>query len=482
VSTSPTANVTAGERARPAEPLAPRRRTRRPAAKFELPLAPSLERRRLQTYLVLVIADAVVIALSYMFAGFIYLGRWFDPPTMLAAQLVVPIFWSAAILNQAYSVDAALDARVGIPRALLALSLSAALLVFVGFYINAAQTFSRVTVAMATITAAGGLAVARDLLVKFARWHCGPTGLNTLVIRDGGRKLVLPHSYAVDAAAHRLTPDIADPHALNRIGLFMRNMDRVVVSCAPERRRAWAMVLKGISIQGEIVDESILDLGAIGARRTPQYAALIIAVGPLRLTNRVLKRALDLTVALLALLILSPVLLAVALAIKLEDGGPVIFVQRRLGYGNRFFPIFKFRSMRQSDSDTEGASSTARGDMRVTRVGRFIRATSIDELPQLINVLVGHMSLVGPRPHALGSQAGEKLFWEVDDRYWQRHVLKPGLTGLAQVRGLRGSTHREVDLTSRLQADLEYIEGWTIWRDIGILIATLRVIVHRNAF
>ena len=117
-----------------------------------------------------------------------------------------------------------------------------------------------------------------------------------------------------------------------------------------------------------------------------------------------------------------------------------------------------------------------------TRVGRWIRATSIDELPQLANVVVGDMSLVGPRPHALGSQAGAKLFWEVDDRYWQRHSLKPGLTGLAQVRGFRGATGEENDLTSRLQSDLEYLEGWTIWRDLAILFATLRVLVHRNAY
>jgi lipopolysaccharide/colanic/teichoic acid biosynthesis glycosyltransferase len=92
------------------------------------------------------------------------------------------------------------------------------------------------------------------------------------------------------------------------------------------------------------------------------------------------------------------------------------------------------------------------------------------------------MSLVGPRPHALGSQAGEKLFWQVDQRYWQRHALKPGMTGLAQVRGLRGATLDETDLVDRLQADLEYLDGWTIWRDLTILFATLRVLVHRRAY
>ena len=118
----------------------------------------------------------------------------------------------------------------------------------------------------------------------------------------------------------------------------------------------------------------------------------------------------------------------------------------------------------------------------MTRVGRFIRATSLDELPQLFNVLAGDMSLVGPRPHALGSLAGLELFWDVDQRYWHRHALKPGITGLAQVRGFRGATLQRDDLVNRLQADLEYFEGWSIWRDIGIMLATFRVVVHRNAY
>jgi polysaccharide biosynthesis protein PslA len=118
----------------------------------------------------------------------------------------------------------------------------------------------------------------------------------------------------------------------------------------------------------------------------------------------------------------------------------------------------------------------------VTRVGRFIRKTSIDELPQLFNVLLGDMSLVGPRPHALGSRAGEKLFWEIDPSYWQRHALKPGMTGLAQIRGFRGETPELKDLTQRLGADIEYQEGWTLWRDFRIMIATIRVLVHQKAF
>ncbi len=144
--------------------------------------------------------------------------------------------------------------------------------------------------------------------------------------------------------------------------------------------------------------------------------------------------------------------------------------------------MIKFRSMRHDKLDPEGNRSAARDDDRVTRIGAFIRRTSIDELPQIVNVLKGDMSFVGPRPHALGSRANNKYFWDIDRQYWQRHCLKPGLTGLAQVRGHRGATEHEKDLTDRLQSDLEYIAGWSLRRDIGIVLRTVRVLTHRNAF
>ncbi|MCA1661047.1 MAG: sugar transferase [Novosphingobium sp.] len=446
------------------------------------PLAPSLERRRLQIYILLLLADAAVILTAFNLVGYLYFGEWLERTVMLEAQLVLPVYWTIAIANNAYSAGAALDPRTGAWRATVAIVLAVVAVVLLAFYLKAADNFSRVVSGFGTLAAALGLAVARDLLSGLARWRCGPTATNTLVINDGGRELAIPHALAIDARACGLSPDIADPHALHLIARYLRNMDRVVVTCAPERRQAWALVLKGAAVLGEIVDDDIHELGAVGAFRTPDYASLVIARGPLRLTNRMLKRGLDLAIAAPALVLLAPLFVIVALAIKLEDGGPVFFVQRRLGRSNDFFDIYKFRSMRVTANDREGAVSASPGDARATRVGRFIRATSIDELPQLANVLLGEMSVVGPRPHALGSQAGEKLFWQVDRRYWQRHALKPGMTGLAQVRGLRGATVHEDDLVDRLQADLEYLDGWTIWRDLAILLATLRVVIHRKAY
>ena len=225
-------------------------------------------------------------------------------------------------------------------------------------------------------------------------------------------------------------------------------------------------------------------LGALGVHRYEgqDRTTLVVATGPLGLRSRISKRAFDVILAGSALLVLSPLLLFFAIAIKLEDRGPILFIQRRLGRGNQFFRMLKFRSMKVDKNDAEGERSTSRDDNRVTRVGAFMRRTSIDELPQLINVLRGDMSIVGPRPHALGSQANNKYFWEVDAQYWQRHCLKPGLTGLAQVRGHRGATEQEKDLTDRLQSDLEYIADWSLRRDIEIVFRTILVLRHDNAF
>ena len=150
--------------------------------------------------------------------------------------------------------------------------------------------------------------------------------------------------------------------------------------------------------------------------------------------------------------------------------------------GNRLFPMYKFRSMYTDRLDHNASKLTTRNDSRVTRVGKIIRATSIDELPQLLNVIRGDMSIVGPRPHATGALAGDALYWEVATHYWSRHAVKPGLTGLAQVKGFRGNTETSLDLMNRLQADLDYLEEWSLARDISLIFKTFSVLIHKNAF
>ncbi len=445
-------------------------------------LAPSLERRRLRLYGVQLVIDGTMLLLGFAFAGWLYLGDPFSDTVWGVAQLLLPLFWTVAILNQTYSVPALVSGEYGMQRAMLALSIATLLVVLILFLARSSLQLSRVGFTLGIFSTLLMQLWARFNLQPVIRQQVGERAVNLLVIDDGGPALHASACYRISASQAGLVPDLYDPQMLNRLGMLIGNMDRVIVSCPPERRAAWAMVLKGGQMRGEIVDTEVDSLGILGTTRDEGVGKLIVASGPLGLRSRLLKRALDLTIAVPALIGLAIPLLLIAILIRLEDGGPALFKQPRVGRNNQFFPIYKFRTMRAAATDLAGARSATRDDDRITRIGAFLRRTSIDEVPQLLNVLKGDMSLVGPRPHALGSQAGDKLFWEVDARYWQRHALKPGMSGLAQVRGLRGATDHEVDLFERLQADLEYIEGWSIGRDIRILFSTLRVLVHDRAF
>ena len=428
------------------------------------------------------LGDGAALLLGFALVSYLYLGSPFDPAVWDVAQLLLPLFWTIALLNQTYSVGSLVSPSLGLQRALLAMGLAVILLIVVLFLARSSLFVSRFGFGSGFVAASFLLIWLRlNVSIHILR-SVGPRAINLLVIDDGGPAVDLPDCLRINAASAGISPRLDDPHGLDRFATVIRNMDRVIVSCPPERRWAWAMVLKGGQMRGEIVDSEVNELGILGASRAEGVGTVVVASGPLGLRSRALKRGLDLVITIPALLVLCIPLLVIAALIHLEDGGPALFLQRRVGRNNQFFSIYKFRSMRQASADSAGAQSTRRDDDRVTRIGRFLRKTSIDELPQLLNVLKGEMSLVGPRPHALASQAGAKLFWEVDSRYWQRHALKPGMSGLAQIRGFRGATDSEDDLIDRLQADLEYVEGWTILRDIRILISTIWVVVHDRAY
>jgi lipopolysaccharide/colanic/teichoic acid biosynthesis glycosyltransferase len=448
----------------------------------DLVVAPSLERRRLQCYLALMLGDIASLLAGFSLAGYVFAGHQGLWDALMQVQLILPVFLTIALYNGSYSVAALRDTWVGIFRGQAALLLSVAAVVFIAFFAKASSDFSRLGFSSGTICTILVLLWVRLQMRSFTLYRCGANPYNQLVIDDGGPRVDIKGAIRVSASAMQLRPNLNDPHALDRIGLVLRNIDRVIVSCPAARRAEWAMMLKGANVEGEVLDDEVARLGAQGARVDNGHGLLLVSAGPLGLRDRIIKRLLDASAAGTAILLLSPLLIAIAVAIKLQDRGPVFFVQRRMGRGNRFFNMYKFRSMSVALSDKDGNVSASKEDQRITRVGKFIRSTSIDELPQLFNVLLGDMSLVGPRPHAIGSQAGSKLFWEVDMRYWQRHSLKPGLSGLAQVRGFRGATEKESDLVSRLQSDLEYLEGWTILRDVKIIFLTLRVLVHDKAF
>jgi exopolysaccharide biosynthesis polyprenyl glycosylphosphotransferase len=186
------------------------------------------------------------------------------------------------------------------------------------------------------------------------------------------------------------------------------------------------------------------------------------------------KRAFDIAVASLTLLFFAPMLIVISIAIKVSSPGPILFHQYRYGYRNRRFKIYKFRSMRTDSGDRSGIAQTVQGDPRVTRVGRILRKTSLDEIPQLINVIKGDMSLVGPRPHVPGMLAANVLYEDLVPYYFQRHIARPGITGLAQVSGCRGSTAEANNAISRIDYDLDYIEKWSLRMDVAIILRTVR--------
>jgi lipopolysaccharide/colanic/teichoic acid biosynthesis glycosyltransferase len=196
------------------------------------------------------------------------------------------------------------------------------------------------------------------------------------------------------------------------------------------------------------------------------------------------KRAEDVVVALAILAVLGPVMLLVALWLRLDSPGPVLFRQRRVGLGGREFQMLKFRTMRQEAAEQAGCRQATRRDPRVTRAGILLRRASIDELPQLLNVLRGEMSVVGPRPHAPGTCAGGRPFEAVVPFYPARHRMRPGMTGLAQVRGWRGETDTEEKLIRRVQSDLEYIAYWrSLWLDLRLIVRTLGAMLSiKNAY
>ncbi len=196
-----------------------------------------------------------------------------------------------------------------------------------------------------------------------------------------------------------------------------------------------------------------------------------------------LKTCLDRSVASLMLVLLSPVFVAVALAIKLGSNGPILFKQKRYGFNNELIEIYKFRSMYAERADADATKLVTRLDPRVTPIGRFIRRTTIDELPQLLNVLRGELSLVGPRPHATQAKAAESLYEHVVDGYFARHRVKPGLTGWAQVNGWRGETDTAEKIERRVEHDLYYIENWSLTFDLYILARTpLALLTTKNAY
>jgi Undecaprenyl-phosphate glucose phosphotransferase len=219
-----------------------------------------------------------------------------------------------------------------------------------------------------------------------------------------------------------------------------------------------------------------------GFGRVDGVPVLNVVKKPIGGWGSLLKRAEDLILGSIIVLAVSPIMLAAAIAIRIESRGPILFRQNRYGYNNKLIAVYKFRSMYHELRDDNCERQTTRDDPRITKVGNFLRRTSIDELPQLLNVIKGDMSLVGPRPHAVNTRAAGRLFQEVVTEYAVRHKVKPGITGWAQVNGWRGETDTEEKIRRRVDCDLYYMENWSLFLDIEIFFRTFMVVIGRNVY
>jgi Undecaprenyl-phosphate glucose phosphotransferase len=290
----------------------------------------------------------------------------------------------------------------------------------------------------------------------------------------------------VDADASKPTGTIAD---LLRLGQT-RSIDCVVVALptAPESRLlAIVRSLEPLAVPVALCPANAR-FDALHHQVDTICDALpveLLADRPIHRWDAVFKSAMDFALAAFAVIALSPVLMGIAAAVRISGPGPILFRQRRHGWNNGEFYIYKFRSMRwEGDGSASALKQTTRGgDSRITPVGAFLRKSSLDELPQLLNVLRGEMSLVGPRPHATNMRTEERLGHEIIDAYAHRHRVKPGITGWAQVNGSRGATDTTEQLRRRVELDLHYIENWSLWLDVKILFKTVAsVLKATNAF
>jgi Undecaprenyl-phosphate glucose phosphotransferase len=285
------------------------------------------------------------------------------------------------------------------------------------------------------------------------------------------------------SVAHQIRGSTADLIELYKSAAF----DKVVIALPHSAEARLLHLLRGLRV---LPVDIVLAPDLMGFNAADQETAEMaglklhsLAHRPIREPQRLIKTGIDFVAASSALIFLSPLLLMIASIIKLDSEGPIFFRQRRQGLGDRLFDVYKFRTMYCDLSDPKGANQTKRGDPRVTRIGAFLRKTSLDELPQLINVLRGEMSLVGPRPHTPHMLIGDKRHYEIVSEYSFRHRVKPGITGLAQVNGYRGAVDTPDQLKARVDLDLYYIDHWSLWLDIKILWRTAFVCFSgRNAY
>ena len=411
---------------------------------------------------------------------------------ILTLPLMTMIYHNVGVYRQSRAL---LDHLLTLARAWL---IVLALLVAAAFITKTSTAYSREVFLTWAVT--GYIAqLAAFFLVRYLQMRSKKETIPTLII--GADKLgqhlaaqINANPWIPDHVVGFITEDSEQHQEINQLPVFgdvskvteviaKENIKRVYLAL-PMHRSEWIqplyMKLTAANIDViwapdifsvNLLNHSIRELGGL--------PLISLSEAPLIGGNAFVKSIMDIGIATTAIIITSPILLLTALSIKLTSRGPVLFSQERHGFNDEVITVFKFRSMRVHEEEEGTVTQASKADQRITTVGKIIRRTSIDELPQLWNVLNGSMSIVGPRPHAVAHNA--YYGGQIED-YMRRHRVKPGLTGLAQVNGFRGETRSIEQMEGRVQHDLSYIHNWSVWLDIKIILRTVFVMVDKNAY
>ncbi len=373
----------------------------------------------------------------------------------------------------------------------LAVGITAASLIY---FAHAAERYSRLWIGL-TLVASFLMAGGARLLVQL--------GLRHVRLRGGARRpvfLIGPSQNVLDVAkgirsasweghtiagVERIKAPLNDV-CIDRIARRINESSaREVWICVPfemgETVRALFYALRNHTAEVRFIP-AFQDMHLLNHRMSEVagHYAIDLSVSPMSGMSRFIKRSEDVVIGSLISLLILPVCAAIALAIKLTSPGPVLFKQYREGSNGRHFKVYKFRSMHVHNENNGQVTQAKKNDSRITKIGAFLRRTSLDELPQFFNVLQGRMSIVGPRPHAL---AHNEQYKELVESYMRRHKVKPGITGWAQVNGLRGGTDTLQKMQRRVEYDLWYIDNWSLWLDLKIIVMTVfKGFINKNAY
>lgn len=450
--------------------------------------------------------------------GLTFWGQWIAGQGLAVTLLLILVYYQTETVAFYYRVCAALTILASVPaytwcgvyakkdnylegliRLLMGWAMTLSALAVVAFLCKVNELFSRQIILVWAVFGYIGQALLYVPLNAFSRYYQRSLQIErrTLIVGTGelaqglANKLSsiehfplvgLVSTHSTPQPAPGMSPIVGPQEQLLNL-IKHHDIRRLYITLAlSEAAQIEAMYVDLLSANVDVVwvpDLNSLTLLNHSVSNVDGLPAIHLNESPLtsKPTAALSKSLLDKTVALMAIIVLSPLLLAIALAVKLTSCGPVFFKQDRHGWNGKVIQVWKFRSMRVHD-DHE-VKQAQRNDSRITPVGRFIRRTSLDELPQLFNVLQGHMALVGPRPHAVAHNnyySGKIL------AYMARHRIKPGITGLAQINGCRGETDTIDKMQKRVEIDLKYINNWSLWLDIKILLKTPFTLLSKDIY